>query len=471
MQDKLYYADVLNLCGWEQSEIVQEKSRVEEAFQILNIGPEDMPHTEVWIRESFNTELMGVRKALGVWIKDLIDLVLARKEGKKIIYYSFPTIGGLGFTASMIGGENVFCACPGVIAIIALGGILNKIDPFLEAGEEALPPGRALCALNKMTIGGVIKGVFPAPDLILASSCFCDQGPKADEWLHEIYGIPWIVTDNIMDSLWGEFPKLKPERISYLSKEIKNTWDKIMEVLGKTATPEDWAFHEEQYNRFFTATAKINEYMRSDPVPLSQGELQLVRWGKSGVSYAQFPRLLQAMDVLIPELEKRVKEGKGPVPKGAPRVLSCYLPLRYQGLTRLIETVGIAIPISWMSYTPAMAQYVPSTYTTVEERLAEAELRRGMYYDTSGILHFIKQACKEWNVDGVLWDWPNHCRPFVLTGFTYKKAIEEELGIPVLSLETDLYDNRTYSTETLRTRIETFAQLLIARKASTGKKK
>ena len=44
--------------------------------------------------------------------------------------------------------------------------------------------------------------------------------------------------------------------------------------------------------------------------------------------------------------------------------------------------------------------------------------------------------------------------------------LPEELGIPVLPLEWDCYDARDYSAESLRTRIETFAEVVRARKAA-----
>jgi benzoyl-CoA reductase/2-hydroxyglutaryl-CoA dehydratase subunit BcrC/BadD/HgdB len=47
-----------------------------------------------------------------------------------------------------------------------------------------------------------------------------------------------------------------------------------------------------------------------------------------------------------------------------------------------------------------------------------------------------------------------------------KRTIEKELGIPVLVLEGDCYDTRNYSAGQLRTRVETFAELLRAAKAA-----
>ena len=42
----------------------------------------------------------------------------------------------------------------------------------------------------------------------------------------------------------------------------------------------------------------------------------------------------------------------------------------------------------------------------------------------------------------------------------------EKLGVPVLTLEYDMYDTRDLSAESFRTRVETFAEMLRERKAA-----
>ena len=62
-----------------------------------------------------------------------------------------------------------------------------------------------------------------------------------------------------------------------------------------------------------------------------------------------------------------------------------------------------------------------------------------------------------------------NCRPVASTSHLLKQFVEKETGIPVLSLEFDGYDSRNYSAESMRTKVETFAEMLRARKASVRK--
>jgi benzoyl-CoA reductase/2-hydroxyglutaryl-CoA dehydratase subunit BcrC/BadD/HgdB len=460
----MYYSALLKLCGWEEEQIALERTRLDEAFKILDLGPEEMKAAEARVFEGYDVDLMGVRKALGVWIGGMVDVVLSKREGKKLVYYSFPPLGGLSGVISVIGKGEILCVCPEFILDIAFGAIFNRIDPILESGEQsALPPGRALCGLNKIRVGAITEGIIPVPDLLLSSSFYCDQGGQTDEWLREIYGIPWVVMDNVMDSPWGEFPRLTPERISYLAAEMENGWAEAAEILGYQPNEEHWAAYYKLYSKFNQGIAKTNRSMKADPAPVSQSNLQLVRFLRNGISYDRFPEAIRAIETLAPELEERVQNGMGPLPKGSPRVCSFLIPQRDQSVAHLIEKAGISIPVTFLSY-DAYTASLDSAYTTLSERNAQVELMRGLYHSTWAVLYWTKKAVQDFKLDGVLWTQPIHCRPMSGTGYLFKKAVEQELKIPVLSLEVDWYDNRIFSGESMRTKIETFGHLLAARK-------
>jgi benzoyl-CoA reductase/2-hydroxyglutaryl-CoA dehydratase subunit BcrC/BadD/HgdB len=461
----MYYASLLKLCGWEETKIAREKPRLDEAFRILNLGPEEMKVAEARLTESYDIALMGIRKALGVWLGGLVDVVLSRGEGKKVVYYSFPPLGGLSGMISAIGKGEIICVCPEFILDVVLGAIFNRIDPIIEVGEEkALPPGRALCAMNKIRIGAIAKGIIPVPDLLLSSSFFCDQGGQTDEWLNEVYGIPWVVMDNVMDSHWDEFPNLTTERLSYMASEIENSRVEAAKILGQKPDEENWAAYDELFKRFGKGINRINNSMKADPPPISQANLQLLRFLRNGITYDRFPEAVEAVEILIPELEERVRKGIGPLPKGSPRVLTFIIPLRDQSISRLVEKAGIAIPLSFLTY-DAYTATLDTSHATLAEKSAQVELKRGLYHSTSAILYWTKKALKDFDLDGVLWFWPIHCRPLAISALIFKKAIEEEYHIPVLSLEVDFWDNRIFSGESMRTKIETFGYLLAAKKA------
>ena len=87
------YTELFKLCGFEAEEIEKERPRIDKAFKIVGIGVDDIERAEDRIKKYFDIELMGVRKVLGIWLKQLIDLALAREERKRLVYICFPPVG------------------------------------------------------------------------------------------------------------------------------------------------------------------------------------------------------------------------------------------------------------------------------------------------------------------------------------------------------------------------------------------
>ena len=150
-----YYDELLQLCGFEVEEMEEERPRIEQAFHKLGIGPQDMEPAMSWVRQNHDVTLMGVRKLLGAWLKELIDMVLAKEEGKKIVYYGFPTVARPGMLIAA-SARDAYIACPDTILCHTMGQIFNKLTPILEAGEEnGLPPGHALQLFLRHGIQGL----------------------------------------------------------------------------------------------------------------------------------------------------------------------------------------------------------------------------------------------------------------------------------------------------------------------------
>jgi len=461
-----YYDQLLQLCGLEDREINKERPRIDKAFQKANLGPDDMEKAVNWVRQNHDVELIGVRKLLGAWLKEFVDLVLARDEGKKIVYYGFPTIQGPGMAISSA-SEEVYCSCPDVVLCYALGQIFNKLTPVLEAGEEnGLPPGHGLCSLQQIRVGGLTRGIIPVPDMVVTSSYYCDMGSKTDELLHERYGHPAVYIDGSMDSGWGEYPDFLPERVKFLGAQLDKLFDKTNELLGVKVTPEAWDKAMSISRQLYRAIGQFAQFMKADPIPVSQAEIGLAMWLSSGSTFRAMTEGPEAIRILAQEMQERVHKGIGVVEKGAPRVISLIHHYSDPSITRMIENAGLAYAGTAMSSPPPKAKS-QTTYNSLGERIAEREMRLGFYHSTYGMAKRCEQAVKDLKIDGFIWNYLYNCRPLAQPSHSLKRWVEEKTGVPTIALETDNYDSRTYSAEALRTRVETFADMLRARKAST----
>ena len=459
-----YYDELLKLCGFENEEIRKERPRIEKVFQRLELGPEDMKRAERWVRQHHDVELLGVRKILGIWLKELFDLVLAKDEGKKLVYYGFPTIAGPA-AAIAAASEEICCIGPDAVLCNTMGQIFDKLTPILETGEEnGLPPGHAMCSLQQVRVGGMAKGIIPVPDLAITSSYFCDMGSKTDELLHQRYGHPAIYVDGCMDSKWGEFPHYQPQRVDFLGGQIDMGLDRVKEIIGVEVTEEARYEGASRGREIFGALSELVELMKgADPQPISIVDAELARRLTNGsASRRIMTDAPNAIAILNQEVKERIDKGIGVVEKGAPRIMLYIGHFSDPRVLRMIEECGLSVPQTFLA--AVYAKYRRSTPTISGEILAKEELARGSFHSLYGVVNRAAEVVQEINLDGVIWNYLYNCRPLSLPSHVLKKFVEEATGVPVLSLESDLADSRSYSAEALRTRVETFGEMLRARK-------
>ena len=460
-----YYDDLFRLCGFEEEEIVEERPRIEKSLERLGIGPEDMETADHWVRQNHDVTLTGVRKLLGAWLKEMIDVVLARDEGKKIVYFGFPAITGPGLMLSA-SSEDVLVSAPDMVLDHTMGQIFNKLTPILEAGEaNGLPPGHALCSLWQAKIGGVVKGMIPIPHLALASSYYCDMGSKADDLVTAKYGIPVAYIDGVMDSKWGEYPEYLPERVQYLGTQINQALKKAEKVLDIEILPDAWEKSQKDSRAFVKNLLRLLDLMRADPVPVSIAELELLEALPGSSTGRGIREGIKATEILIHELEKRVEAGIGAMEKGAPRVMIGVGHTSDPRVTHLAEDFGLAVPLTkilcWVGGPPSKPT---RTYATPGETIAAYELAAGIFHGTDAAIKRVEMAVDVMKLDGFIVNYLYNCRPSATTSHNQKKYLEEKTGLPVLSLEIDDFDSRTYSAASLRTKVETFADMLKAKK-------
>ena len=462
----VYYDELFGLCGFQDKEIEKEKVRIEKVFEKIDIGPDDMDRTVKRVNEQFDIQLLGVRKLLRAWLLELLDLSLAKEEKKKVVYYGYPSIQGPGMAIKAAGGEGLYVGCPDAILCHTVGMIFDKLTPMLEAGENGgLPPGHGLCSLQQIRSGALALGIIPVPDLVTGSSYYCDMGSKADELLHEIYGHPSIYIDGSMDSKWGEFPSCDPERIKFLGQQINKLFDKVKEHIGVEVNGSSLKKAIQISRELFSELGQLTYLMMADPMPISgvaSGMAINLAAASTGRSMTEGP---DAVKTLCGEVRERVNKGLGIVEKGAPRVLNFAQHFSDPGITHMMEDAGLAVAASFVTVPPGKRD--PSlTLNNISEELAEAGLRAGVYHSTYGFAKRFVDAVRELKIDGVLWGYQYNCRPIALGSHLFKQFIEEETGVPVLSLEIDLYESRSYGVENLRTKVETFAEILKAKKAT-----
>jgi hypothetical protein len=463
-----YYDELLTLCAFDPEEIQDQRLRIESAFHKLGLGPADMERAVSRVQKNFDLELLGIRKALGVWLKELFDVVLAREEGKKVIYFGYPPFQYIGLVIKAATGskDDFYIGCPEVVLCQTLGQIFNKLHPVLEEGEtKGLAPGHAMCSLLQIKNGALEKGLLPIPDLSIATSYFCDMGPKADELMQHRYGYPVQYVDSCLDSPWGEWPAFDPEKVRYLGTQVNDLFKSLKDRFYLEITEEVWKSARFLAGRLYLATDQLNQYLTADPVPLGVADSELIINFPMGCTGIAMEEGAEAVEILTREVGERVERGVGVVPKNAPRVALTFQSLIDPVFNQMIGEVGLAVPVVAVLLPPPPSP-TAHDYPTLGEKRAEKAMHGGAYHSSYGLIKRMEESLKFAEVDGMIYNYQFSCRPLACNSKLLKWHIEKETGLPTLLLDMDFYDDRNYSAAALRTRLEAFCEMLKARKVA-----
>ena len=457
------YMHLFKLCGYDEEEITRESPRIDKAFQRMDIGEEDVRRAEGRIMEHYDVQLQGVRKLLGVHMREMINVVLAREENRMVVYSEWPGVGTALMMAGIHSVKDVYFGTPASQTInMVMGSIFDKLSPILEAGEQnGLPAGEAHCALWQTHLGAIVKGVIPAPDLLVSPGYLCDIPAETDQMLYEVHGIPVVYFDGCLDAQWGEWPNIRPGQVKYAAGKLEKTRRKIEEVIGCSISDDAVRASFWDIMKIYLNLQPMVELMgRADPQPTSQVNIDLAWWLVNNPMRHRDDGV-QALNMLTLEVKQLIDEGKGILPKGAPRIYLAQRVAVDPSVLRMIEDVGLALPSCCVDWLLPVEMEIKAT--DPYEVIMEGLFRKGLCSGSGGIAYDV-ECCKKWEVDGAIIPYPYSCRLYAITPLMIKAAIKKELGIPAMVLEWDAYDTRQYSAGQLRTRVETFAELLRATK-------
>lgn len=447
--------EFLELCGFEPGGIETESPRIGRAFDILGLGDEDIARAKTRIVKYIDVELPAMRKILGLWVKELADMVLAREDGKKVVYVSYPPIPQ--FVAAMaLTSDDVYCAPPDIVLSNTLNLMFDRINPVLETAERnGLAPDFGFCSYLQTRLGAIVQGIIPRPDLLIPSCFLCDLTPATDQLLREFYGTPVAYIDNLIDVKGERWPEdIDPRKVKYFAAEMRAALAIYSEVTGHNLL-EEVVREAVSVAGNLMVGGRIRELHAADPLPLSLNETQIIgALGCIGRGLKEGPPVLARLGE---ELEKRVAAGRGVVEKGAPRVMLVMIP-HDPSLVALIGELGLAACVT------AGAAVRPENrpvYDDLWEDVAVSHmLSRGANYSSLAYITQLKESVRQANVEGIIFFRHFSCRQYSIFPFKAKETIEKEMGIPVLLLEGDYCDFRSYTTRTMRTKLETFADIV-----------
>ena len=471
------------------------KSETEQFFDLILLSEEDretlMPYWEMARRELDitdsvlnyathvhlprlkNLEYTGTRLGIQAMIREFLDLFrfksrLEKGEDVRGIYGVLPAIMTPYMSLKYAGGDDVYCAFPDLVLMKTMQEVFHHAHGLFAVAEaNGFSYGARHCALNKLGIAGRMTGTVPDPTVMWSWGLVCDEATKVDEFLKNMRDGDWtsLITRLPHDTYNSEDDFLLPDRIKYLGENFQRNMEKAEQALGVHVTEEDTRHAIEDFQRYAVKVAKLASLnSMADPVPLKDTVISFERNAmaipfNTGIGYLE-----DSIDALLKEVPEAIAEGKGIVPKGSPRIGCYYNPGPNAWFEDELNKNGVAVVFS-VPNMKAGAQLEPLTTTDPFEQMAEQWLRLNFGMGCGADMRSWVEKVNIAKPDGMLVGFLDYDRWLGQIQKVGARIVEQETGVPTFYVEADFYDDRDYSEEALRTRIESICQILKIKKA------
>ncbi|MBU3875260.1 2-hydroxyacyl-CoA dehydratase family protein [Faecalicatena sp. AGMB00832] len=327
-------------------------------------------------------------------------------------------------------------------------GLCSTSDETIPVAERDLP--KNLCPLIKSSYGFAITDKCPFfyfSDVVVGETT-CDGKKKMYEYMSEFKDVFIMELPNSQREeslkLWkSEIIRFK----EYLEKkfDVEITEDQIREAIKVN-------------NAGRRSLKRLYEVMRHDPAPIKGHDLFKVLYG----STFKFDRsaIPAEVDALVDKIEKEYAEGV--MQEKKPRILVTGCPIG--GATEKVikaieENGGIVVTYESCSGAKSIDKLVDEENPDVYDALAQRYLEIGCSVMTPNPnrLELLGRLMDEYQVDGVIEMLLQACHTYGVESRGIRKFVNEERGIPYMSVETD-YSQADIGQ--LNTRIAAFIEML-----------
>ncbi|MBI2571643.1 MAG: benzoyl-CoA reductase subunit B [Candidatus Schekmanbacteria bacterium] len=400
-------------------------------------------------------------------------LEAAPETGDKVVYTFVP-----GNLTELV---RSFGALPLLPEINALqSGMRGKSRDYI-AEAERLGHSEDVCTYVKCDIGmaksgnvGPIGTRLPRPDLLLLSYTGCYTFMKWFELLREEYQCPTV----FLHIPYQGDGHLEPEHRAYVVKQVKELVipalaaltgrqydaDRLRENLARSAQAED------------DLVAVLQSAKRvPSPIDAYFGAVYYV--GPIFSAFRGTPEGVAYYRALRAEVEERAAAGLGPMtPVG---------PLNDQRYRLVVEGPPNWTHFRefWSMFAEEKAVVVASTYTKVG-----GTYDFGFRHDPSDPLGTMADYCggcytnlnlpsraemlasyvADYRADGFLINSVKSCNSFSAGQLMILREVERRTGIPGAFVESDLVDPRYFSAANIKNRVESYLQMIEARRPAEG---
>jgi len=396
-------------------------------------------------------------------------LARAKELGKKVVYTFVP-----GNLNELIWSFDMLPVHPEINALQS--GMRRRSGGYVQEAEK-FGHSEDVCTYVKCDIGMLKKGnlgptglPLPEPDLLLLSYTGCFTFMKWFELLREEYDCPVAM----LHVPYQGDGHITPEMVEYVSKQLRDDVIPMMEQISGNA------FDEDGLRERLASSARAEEDLvavwetakhRPSPIDAYFGGVYYI--GPIFSAFRGHPLAEEYYKTLRAEVEERMAQGKGPITPDGEMSEEKY-------------RIVVEGPPNWTSFREFWKMFyeegavvVNSTYTKVgglydngfrhdPERPLEtmAEYCLGCYTNLNlpSRIAYLEKVINDFDADGFLINSIKSCNSFSAGQLLILRELEKRTGKPGGFIESDLVDPRYFSPANIKNRLESYFQMIDARR-------
>lgn len=296
--------------------------------------------------------------------------------------------------------------------------------------------------------------LMPMPDFLLCCNNICNCMTKWYENIARMHNIPLIM----VDVPFSNTDEQSEEKIDYIMGQFEYAIKQLEELTGKKWDEKKFEDACDRANRTAAAWLRACNFMAQEPSPLAG--FDLFNHMANIVAARCEPEAARAFELLAEEFEKQVKDGTSTwsYPEDH-RILFEGIPC-WPALRPLLEPLrSSGVNVAAVVYAPAFG----FRYSGMRE-MAQAYTKAPCSVCIETGVEWRETMAKENGISGALVNYNRSCKPWSGAMPEMERRFRKDLNIPVVHFDGDQADERNFSVEQYKTRVQGLVEIMDERK-------
>lgn len=340
----------------------------------------------------------------------------------------------------------------------ALCGASKRGAEICQVAEER---GYAseLCSYARVDIGHLFSGKtpvghLPKPDILFCTTNICATVAYWYKAIAHYLQIPLIQLDTPFN-----FTEMTQADEDYIVAQLHELVEELEKFSGRKFDYNELVRIVEMSRDTSMLWGEVLDTMKTKPSPMTifDAFTQML----PVVSLRGLPVAKNYYEGLLAELQQRVKDGVGALANERKRLMwdNIAVWFKLNDLSKLFAEHDMNFVVA--TYT--------SSWSATQDQMDTNDPFRGIARTYSKVilncnlnhrLQTMQRSIEDWDVDGLVIHSARSCKPYSVGQYDLKRLVLERFDVPSVVIEADIADERAWSEEQVRTRLEAFFEAL-----------